>query len=585
MRGAAIVRQFFVIAVVLLACGSAYGQVYRFEAETGTLGGTTISTAVAGYSGTGYVTGFDSAGGTDSVQLQASVPSSGLYELWLRYNSPYGMKGYNVSVGSESGSGSFNGTPSNQFSLDRAGVFDLSAGNNTLKVTQGWGYYNLDYFELRPFTVPPLAPVAPSLIDSQASSNTHTLMNYLTSMYGSKTIAGQQGNVGSNEVFPSASYLTKSGGLIPAARGSDFIEYSPSRLQYGSNPNGETERLISWAKQTGGIVNMMWHWNAPSGLINQPGKEWWRGFYTDSTTFDVQAALANPNGSDYQLLIRDIDAIGTQLKKFQDNNIPVLWRPLHEAQGGWFWWGAKGPQAFKNLWSLMYNRLTNVDGLHNLIWVYTSSSADDGFRDWYPGDNMVDVIGEDVYTDASSSMSGQWYDLRDEYNGKKMITLSETGTLPNANLMRQRGIDWSWASPWSVTDTVNNYSAAQLQSFLGDSDVVTLNELPFLPWKTVLGDLNRDGHVDSADLSSMLSMLADPSGFDSPKGLTDAQLMSLADMNQDGVLTGADLQKLLIYLKTGHGSEGVPEPATAVLMLIAAVWLFIKHRTTAATSM
>ena len=82
-----------------------------------------------------------------------------------------------------------------------------------------------------------------------------------------------------------------------------------------------------------------------------------------------------------------------------------------------------------------------------------------------------------------------------------------------------------------MSDTVNNYSAAQLQSFLGDPDVVTLNELPFMPWKTALGDLNRDGHVDGADLSSMLAMLADKSGFESQKGLTDAQLLSLADIN------------------------------------------------------
>ena len=82
----------------------------------------------------------------------------------------------------------------------------------------------------------------------------------------------------------------------------------------------------------------------------------------------------------------------------------------------------------------------------------------------------------------------------------------------------------------------------------------------------------------------MLAMLSDPSGFKSLKGLTDAQLLSLADINQDGVITSADLQKLLIYLKTGHGSEGVPEPATAVLMLIAVVLLFVKQRAAAATS-
>jgi hypothetical protein len=77
----------------------------------------------------------------------------------------------------------------------------------------------------------------------------------------------------------------------------------------------------------------------------------------------------------------------------------------------------------------------------------------------------------------------------------------------------------------------------------------------------------------------MLAMLADPTGFEAQKGLTDAQLMSLADLNHDGVITSADLQKLLIYLKTGNGSEGVPEPATMILMLLAGVFLLhARHR-------
>src|SRR6185312_4748599 len=143
----------------------------------------------------------------------------------------------------------------------------------------------------------------------------------------------------------------KSNNLVPAVRGSDFIEYSPSRISHGSNPNGETERIIDWAKSTGGIPTMMWHWNAPTDLIDTPGHEWWRGFYTDSTTFDVQAALAAPGSAKYNLLVSDIDAIAVQLQKFEDAGVPVIWRPLHEAQGNmpdgaaWFWWGAKGPQA------------------------------------------------------------------------------------------------------------------------------------------------------------------------------------------------------------------------------------------------
>ena len=190
-----------------------------------------------------------------------------------------------------------------------------------------------------------------------------------------------------------------------------------------------------------------------------------RGFYTNSTNFDVQAALANHSSPQYGQLINDIDAIAVQLKKFQDAGVPVVWRPLHKTQGGWFWWGAKGPEAFVQLWRLMHDRLTNVDGLHNLIWTYTSSDAQQDFRKWYPGDDVVDVVGMDNYVDKSSSMSGQWYDMLDEYNGRKMIALSETGNLPNIDLMRKLGVHWDWFNPWDSSSVLANYSPDELRRF------------------------------------------------------------------------------------------------------------------------
>jgi mannan endo-1,4-beta-mannosidase len=350
------------------------------------------------------------------------------------------------------------------------------------------------------------------------------------------------------------------------------MDYSPSRLEHGANPNGETERIISWAKQTGGIPTMMWHWNAPSGLIDTPGHEWWRGFYSDSTTFNVQTALANPGSNEYNLLLRDIDAIGNELRKFQDAGVPVIWRPLHEAQGSggntWFWWGAEGSQPFVDLWRLMYDRLTNVDGLHNLIWVYTSTPANEDFQAWYPGDDVVDIIGADVYTDKTSSMSGQWYDLLDQYNGKKMISLAETGTLPDPNLFDQRGIHWSWFMPWQVDGSpygvTTNYTPTQIKNVLNHDDVVTLNELPVTPWSNAAvpnGDLNGDGRVDGADFlvwQQQQGRLGD----------------NTADINGDGQVNALDLAILRQLLAQAAAANPVPEPAACGLALLAIAMAF-----------
>jgi mannan endo-1,4-beta-mannosidase len=539
-----------------------HAQNLRFEAELGTRTGTIVSTSFPGYSGTGYITDFTNP--NDKVTLQANIPA-GLYEMWVGYRSQYGEKGYTFQVNGETGSGMFDQT--SVWSTDRAGLFNITGGTSTLGIQHNWGYYDIDYLEFRPFTPPTVLPVTTQLSDPNASPQTQWLMNYLVSQYGEKTFSGQQHSVSQNLAWPGNTYLSKSGGMIPAIRGSDFIEYSPTRLQHGSNPRNETEQTIQWAQQTGGLVTMMWHWNAPADLVNTPCGQncgsndwpWWRGFYTQGTTFDLPAALANPQSEDYQLILRDIDAIAVQLEKFQDADIPVLWRPLHEAQGGWFWWGAHGPDTFKDLWHLMHDRLTNVHGLHNLIWEYTSTGVNDDFLDWYPGDDVVDMIGADIYTDPSSSMSGEWYDLLEIFNGRKMIALSETGTLPNPDLLDLWNINWSYFSPWNGT-FVDAFTPQALQAILGDEDVITLNELLATPWKQsggfLGGDLNFDGEVTVDDLAI----------WQAAYGQTSA-----GDVDLDGDSDGRDFLIWMRQFSQAAGqssSTAIPEPGSLALVML-----------------
>ncbi len=164
----------------------------------GTLSGVTISSSVPGYSGTGYVTGFD--GASDQLTIQANSLPDGLYELWVRYRSPSGHKGYGVQVNSEIGEGTFD--TSNQFALDRAGLFDLTGATNSLTIQKGWGYYDVDYLELRAATVRSPLPVSAHLSDPLATPRTQTLMNYLAGNYGVKTLSGQQGLVGARCAVP-----------------------------------------------------------------------------------------------------------------------------------------------------------------------------------------------------------------------------------------------------------------------------------------------------------------------------------------------------------------------------------------------
>lgn len=438
----------------------------RVEAELGDLTGVDVASANTGYSGTGYVTGLNA--GTDKIVLTFNAPA-GLYELALGYASPYGDKGFDIQVNDDKGSGMFRQTVTG-FSSMGAGRYLLKEGLNTVTIYQGWGYYDIDYIQLTP-TVATLPTKPPkTLVDAQSMLSTKGLFSYLVDQYGSKVISGQQDDV---------EYVLEKTGKEPAIGSFDLIDYSPTRVQYGSKPVRTSEAIIDWAKKGDGrgIVSLMWHWNAPTDLINQaPDKLWWRGFYTDATTFDIAAVLADKNGERYQLLLRDIDAIALQLKKFQAADVPVLWRPLHEAPGGWFWWGAKGSGPFKELWHILYDRLTNYHQLHNLIWVYTGTDTIN--PDWYPGDPYVDVVGEDIYADPSSNMSANWANAQGQFNGKKLVTLSETGNLPNPDKIRGFGTWWSWFSVWTGTDYIKKQPLDLLKAVYTDKDVITRDELP-----------------------------------------------------------------------------------------------------------
>jgi mannan endo-1,4-beta-mannosidase len=157
--------------------------------------------------------------------------------------------------------------------------------------------------------------------------------------------------------------------------------------------------------------------------------------------------------------------------------VPVLWRPLHEAEGGWFWWGAKGPEPFKKLWRLMHDRMTNKHQLHNLIWVYSSGTD----PKWYPGDDVVDIVGIDQYpSDVSDPLGTVWETLIKQYDGRKMLALTEFGGVPDVERMRRFGVRWSYFTSWQGDLGPKRHPLPQLRRLYSYPGVVTLKELPIV---------------------------------------------------------------------------------------------------------
>lgn len=445
------------------------GATVSLEAENGSQVGTHISAAVAGYSGTGYVTGFDATG--DLVRWVFGA-NAGLHRLQIRFRSPYGVKGFGGALNGAGLSGTFPQT--DPFATFEAGLVEPVAGANTLEIGGGWNYYEIDRVDLIPTSAlfPP-APVPATLVDTQATFAARMLMADLVADYGKLAWSGQHDATEFTNVFNIC-------GRKPVIVSGDFMDYSPSRIAYGANPGQHTESQIA-LEAAGHVQAMCWHWNAPTNLLNTADQPWWKGFYTEATTFDVAAALANPNSPEYALLLRDMDAIAAQLKKFASNNIPVLWRPLHEAEGAWFWWGAKGPEPYKQLWRLLFNRLTSHHGLHNLIWVLTSEDPA-----WYPGDDVVDIIGVDGYpSDRSDPLSGRWEALKPRFDGKKLIALSEFGGVPDIEKMHRFGVWFVYFAPWSGSYGPTSMPTNTVVRVYQSTNVFTLDEANAAPSRIV----------------------------------------------------------------------------------------------------
>lgn len=457
------------------------------------------------YDGEGYISYFfdEIANATEpigSATFTVDAAEAGLYKLSLGYYIPegYGDKVTSIQI---------NGAGTGELTLDAPSVGTvraekmvskvlLNAGSNTIQIMRGWGYYGIEHIKLEPANTaapgnkleaedgimsgdvsignsgrgyPVEGHKAGTLNNPKATAEARALMNYLLSQYGQKIISGQQ-------TLEDVEWIKQQTGKYPAIFSTDLMDYSPSRVANGASST-EVEKMIEWYER-GGIVSLCWHWNAPKGIgSNEPGYEWWRGFYTEFTTFDVEYALNHPDSEDYQLLIRDIDAIAVQLKRLQDANVPVLWRPLHEAEGTWFWWGAKGPEPTKQLYRLMYDRLTNDHKLNNLIWVWNSEK-----KDWYPGDDVVDIVSVDIYNPAEdyNPSIARYEGLVSLVNNKKMAALAENGPIPDPDALQEYGADWSFFSTWTgdyIRDGQTN-TPEHLKKVYHHDYVITLDELP-----------------------------------------------------------------------------------------------------------
>lgn len=336
-------------------------------------------------------------------------------------------------------------------------------------------------------------PVNPgNLVTENPTPNTLRLWEFLKSCRGRKFISGQQ-YLWEDEKEDLVYYNVT--GKIPAIRGYDFMGISGLARGYD-----QIGRAIDWARRTGGILTMCWHWNAPDDMedIDRLCSFYYKTTeYKHKTSFDIIRAMQEGT-PEHRFVIEEIDMVAGTLKIFEQADIPVIWRPLHEANGDWFWWGNHGEEsvlAYKKLWYTIFDRFMNLHKLKNLIWVWNGQSPCMAVNP-----NSFDIAGEDIYPEQPTHAS-QIEKFREvsSYTSGKLVTLSECGSIPDPELMQQDGAEWLWWLPWwgsFVYDSDERGRAvldekgipclnpkymdeAFLKRVFNDPRVVTLEDLPW----------------------------------------------------------------------------------------------------------
>jgi mannan endo-1,4-beta-mannosidase len=341
-------------------------------------------------------------------------------------------------------------------------------------------------------------------VNPQADARTRALYAWLVDeVWGKKTLAGQQ-DLTWDDGVDMAARVHADTGKYPALMGFDFMNTGLT----GPKAQGvrQVDEAIAWARR-GGLVTFCWHWRDPAAQVSLGPRQ--GNFYArepdaaKNTAFTIPVADGQLDAASpaYAQIDAGIDLIAAELKRLQAAGVTVLWRPLHEAAGGgdgdgWFWWGRKrsdgvaGSQAYILLYRHMFERLTRVHDLHNLIWVWNGQSAA-----WYPGDDVVDIVGYDVYDEKDNKTYGSQAAIfratAAASKTAKPVALSENSYIPDPDRMREDGARWLYFLTWNdgrapagAAHKDNFWSgdyyntAAHKAKVYRHPDVLTLDELP-----------------------------------------------------------------------------------------------------------
>lgn len=341
-------------------------------------------------------------------------------------------------------------------------------------------YFNVSFIVLALSLLPQVAlagsphnPVSPN-----ASLEARALLKYLYSLSGKKILTGQHNAPlnGSNRLAG----LHKQVGVYPAIFGQDF-GFSEAGSWDGTNFRQNIVDEAIRRHKEGFINTIMWHAVVPTQ--DEPGT--FSESITTQLTDKEWDELLTPGTHLNERWKSQVDVIAWYLKQLQHAHVPVLWRPYHEMNGFWFWWGKRqGPEGYAKLWHMMFDRFTHFHKLNNLIWVFNGNEMKDegpnnfvpNYSLFYPGHDVVDVLATDVY---SKRYDKQNYQALLKLAEGRPIALGEVGGFPTIEQLTVQP-KWVWFMSWRDPDHFFWKDGDSIRKLFKYKKAISLDELPWV---------------------------------------------------------------------------------------------------------
>jgi len=464
--------------------------------------GTKIEAEDAAYENCELVEGTQYSGGkalamkesNGKITFKYNASEGGKFTVYVGYDCPkgWGAKVFDVSV---NGNKSSIQTKADIAEEAEVGTFIMNAGENKIEITPSWTWYLIDYIRVASGSSSSVEfNIAAAPVDAKATEAAKKVYTFLYDNFGKKTISGiMTGDMtnANGDITQQIDVQTvyQRSGKYPALVGFDFMNATGLNADNDKWSKEYTEACVTLAMDTyrrGGIPAFTWHWRDPSRATND--------FYANDQaskpcTIKISQAMNadgswNPSSELYKNMVKDIHTVADYFLQLQEAGVACIFRPLHEASGGWFWWGTDGGENCAKLHQLIFDEMVNTKGVHNIIWVWNPNSVKDA--DWNPGAAIFDVISIDIYNEAGdySSNYAAFDKLKAMSEGKKIIALSENGPIPDIEKEIAEEAVWSWWMPWyqSWADKEENMfidktSVEEWKKCMSDERVITLEDL------------------------------------------------------------------------------------------------------------